>query len=90
MKPNEAIEILNRYKCENSYIEYMAKDYSESLAAKFAEENQALDYAIELAKRDEAIKPTFYGNCSICGKYMAKGWSFCPECGQRLDWNDEE
>ncbi len=95
MKPSEAIEILDRFKCENKYIEYMAKEGFVDLAEAFTEENQTLDYAIELAKRDEAIKPTFYTSrnicCSICGnKYMPKVWKFCPECGQRLDWSDDK
>ena len=111
MKPSEALEILVRFKVENEYVEYIAKDYSVSLAAKFAEENQALDYAIELVKRDEGAKPSslkmqydypcyvFHCHCSICNHHLGS-WAmnskpyhdlnFCPECGQRLDWSDEE
>lgn len=59
MKPNEAIEILDGLKeTEESIVFFFDPDdiRFEHLQERFRTQNQALDYAIELAKRDEAMK----------------------------------
>ena len=34
------------------------------------------------------------GKCPTCGESVSRDFDgvdvFCPECGQRLDWSDEE
>ena len=37
----------------------------------------------------------FSGVWCSCGKYLGKGYfvdkpSYCPDCGQKLDWSEEE
>lgn len=38
----------------------------------------------------------FGGRCPVCGYYIvksifsSKGHEYCPECGQKLDWEVEE
>ena len=51
----------------------------------------------ELKERDTAKKPIKNGakftpiyECPVCGCKDVSWQSFCDECGQRLDWSDED
>ena len=60
----------------------------------------ALDVAIQALEKQIPKKPhknfeKFSGVWCSCGKYLGKGYfvdkpSYCPDCGQKLDWSDEE
>jgi hypothetical protein len=55
---------------------------------------------MELAKQMGAValdkllpqKPCFRSNilCCECGEKVKRWYSYCPECGQALDWSNEK
>ena len=61
---------------------------------------EALDVAIQALEKHIPKKPhknfeKFSGVWCSCGKYLGKRYfvekqSFCSNCGQKLDWSDEE
>lgn len=61
---------------------------------------EAIDVAINALEKQIPKKPhknfeKFSGVWCSCGKYLGKGYfvektSFCSDCGQKLDWSDEE
>ena len=61
---------------------------------------EALILAINALEKQIPKKPhknfeKFSGVWCSCGKYLGKGYfvekqSFCSNCGQKLDWSDEE
>ena len=62
--------------------------------------NNAYDVAIQALEKQIPKKPhknfeKFSGVWCSCGKYLGKGYfvdkpSYCTDCGQKLDWSDEE
>ena len=68
---------------------------------KFTEDDyKANEMAIQALEKQIPKKPhknfeKFSGVWCSCGKYLGKGYfvekpSFCSDCGQKLDWSDEE
>ena len=61
---------------------------------------EAMELAINALEKQIANKPhknfeKFSGVWCSCGNYLGKGYfvekpSFCSDCGQKLDWGDEE
>ena len=61
---------------------------------------EAVDMAIQALEKQIPKKPhknfeKFSGVWCSCGKYLGKVYfvekpSFCSDCGQKLDWSDEE
>ena len=61
---------------------------------------EARDMAINALEKQIPKKPhknfeKFSGVWCSCGKYLGKGYfvdkpSYCANCGQKLDWSDEE
>ena len=61
---------------------------------------EARDTAINALEKQIPKKPhknfeKFSGVWCSCGKYLGKGYfidkpSYCTDCGQKLDWSDEE
>ena len=61
---------------------------------------ETMELAINALEKQIANKPhknfeKFSGVWCSCGKYLGKGYfvekpSFCSDCGQKLDWSDEE
>ena len=57
----------------------------------------AIRYAIQALEKQIQKKPMFNGTnwyrcvngCEIHKKQFEKDW-YCPKCGQKLDWSDEE
>lgn len=35
-------------------------------------------------------KNTEGSHCWGCGTLVLKGWSYCPYCGQAIDWEDKK
>ena len=65
---------------------------------KFTEDDyKANEMAINALEKHIPKKPMFNGNnwyrcvngCEIHKKQFEKDW-YCPNCGQKLDWSDEE
>ena len=65
----------------------------------FGEQKEAFQMAINALEKQIPKKPhknfeKFSGVWCSCGKYLGKGYfvekpSFCSDCGQKLDWSDE-
>lgn len=82
----------NKDLCDN--CEYC---YSQG---NFGNQKEAFQIAINALEKQIANKPhknfeKFSGVWCSCGKYLGKGYfveklSFCSDCGQKLDWSDEE
>ena len=61
---------------------------------------ESMEIAINALEKQIANKPhknfeKFSGVWCSCGKYLGKGYfvdkpSYCTDCGQKLDWSDEE
>lgn len=61
---------------------------------------EAIQIAIQALEKQLPKKPhknfeKFSGVWCSCGKYFGKGYFvdkpiYCPNCGQKLDWSDEE
>ena len=66
----------------------------------FGEQKEAFEIAMQALEKKIPKKPhknfeKFSGVWCSCGKYLGKGYfvdkpSYCPDCGQKLDWSDEE
>ena len=92
------MERCDRFDCNNTdecdNCEYC---YSQG---NFWEQKEAFHMAINALEKQIANKPhknfeKFSGVWCSCGKYLGKGYfveklSFCSDCGQKLDWSDEE
>ena len=84
MTENEAIKVIEKNRPTSGY----------------AMLNEALDIAINALEKQIPKKPhknfeKFSGVWCSCGKYLGKGYfvdkpSYCTDCGQKLDWSDEE
>ena len=56
------------------------------------------DWAVEIATdammKQIPKKPTLHEGwlyCSVCKKdILMEGYKFCPDCGQRIEWMDDE
>ena len=85
---------------ESEAIELIEKDlklHSKDLSSKY---KNGLRMAIQALEKQIPKKPhknfeKFSGVWCSCGKYLGKGYfvdkpSYCPDCGQKLDWSDEE
>ena len=84
MTESEAIEVIKSNRPTSGYVLL----------------NEALETAIEALEKQIPKKPhknfeKFSGVWCSCGKYLGKGYfvdkpSYCTDCGQKLDWSDEE
>ena len=87
MTESEAIEIVRKEKA-----------YMDSHAGRA--QSEALQMAINALEKQIPKNPhknfeKFSGVWCSCGKYLGKGYfvdkpSYCSDCGQKLDWSDEE
>ena len=84
MTENEAIEVIKSNRPTSGYVLL----------------NEAIGTAINALGKQIPKKPhknfeKFSGVWCSCGKYLGKGYfvekpSFCSNCGQKLDWSEEE
>ena len=82
MTNSEAIEVLNMIETHGP-LPTMAK----------AKSIEALEK--QIPKKPHKNFEKFSGVWCSCGKYLGKGYfvdkpSYCTDCGQKLDWSDEE
>ena len=80
MTYREAIEVLNMIETHGP-LPTMAK----------AKSIEALEK--QIPKKPHKNFEKFSGVWCSCGKYLGKGYfvdktSYCPDCGQKLDWSD--
>ena len=83
MTDNEAIEVIKSNRPTSGYVLL----------------NEAIGTAINALGKQIPKKPhknfeKFSGVWCSCGKYLGKGYfvdkpSYCPDCGQKLDWSDK-
>lgn len=38
----------------------------------------------------DLAKSELYGRCAVCGKAVHVGERYCDQCGQKLDWGEED
>ena len=57
-------------------------------------DRQAINAAISALAKQIPKKPTLHEGwlyCSVCKKdILMEGYKFCPDCGQRIEWMDDE
>ena len=92
MKKCDTFDCLNSDDCDEC-------DYCYAQGT-FVEQKEAFEIAIQTLEKKIPKKPhknfeKFSGVWCSCGKYLGKGYfvdkpSYCPDCGQKLDWSDEE
>ena len=85
---------------ESEAIELIEKDlklHSKDLSSKYKKGLRMAINALEkqIPKKPHKNSEKFSGVWCSCGKYLGKGYfvdkpSYCPDCGQKLDWSDEE
>lgn len=50
--------------------------------------------AVEKLKAKKPKKDCVYHHptrwCEKCNRVVMSGWEYCPDCGQRIDWSEEE
>ena len=94
MTEQEAIE---NFKGENKILsQYAETKFQKEVFAKKIERNNIAIKALEKQmpkKRDEMMG--LFGdieyNCRVCGQLIEKNYyAYCPTCGQKLDWGEEE
>lgn len=83
---------------ESEAIEILRFAYPKERNRPITEE--VISIAINALEKKIPKKPhknfeKFSGVWCSCGKYLGKGYfvekpSFCSDCGQKLDWSDEE
>ena len=94
----EKCDVFNKEdKHRNNECELCDYCYSQG---NFGEQKEAFQMAIQALEKQIPKKPhknfeKFSGVWCSCGKYLGKGYfvekpSFCSDCGQKLDWSDEE
>ena len=94
----EKCDVFNKEdKHHNNECELCDYCYSQG---NFGEQKEAFQMAINALEKQIPKKPhknfeKFSGVWCSCGKYLGKGYfvekpSFCSDCGQKLDWSDEE
>ncbi len=59
------------------------------------ETENALETIEEALKRNEPMKPIYEKDgtrsCPCCkGNWLTPNFKFCSDCGQKLDWSDDE
>ena len=65
----------------------------------FGQQKEAFQMAINTLEKQMPKKPVFYAHdyyCSVCNSLVGnnefewKRFKYCDNCGQKLDWSDEE
>lgn len=97
MTPEQAIKILSSESSLEAVEEL--KYYAGFNQDKVIEQIQeAMDMGAEALKKTEAMKPvrvvmgvngSTTDGCPICGKEYFEMVNYCPECGQKIDWESE-
>ena len=85
-------EDCNEKLCDNCDLCYAQGNVGEHI--------KSIEIAIQALEKQIPKKPhnnfeKFSGVWCSCGKYLGKGYFvdkpiYCPDCGQKLDWSDEE
>ena len=85
-------EDCNEKLCDNCDLCYAQGNVGEHI--------KSIEIAIQALEKQIPKKPhknfeKFSGVWCSCGKYLGKGYFvdkpiYCPNCGQKLDWSDEE
>ena len=77
MKEKEAIEMLKAVK---GYVKYGGVDESINMAISALEK--------QIPKKPKLYRRSYW--CSVCEGRITAGKNYCGNCGQTIDWSDEE
>ena len=100
----EALEYLISGECADTQMDYVAEIQMAINDMKICEANnticaEPITYfdAQELLKEQEPVKPKsedYFGHrfevCGNCGNYIMRYEKYCPECGRKVDWDDNK
>lgn len=106
MTEREAVEKLKAYsKCQLLQVKGIYEDCNEKkcdncdlcyMQGTTGEHREAIDMAMQALEKQIAKKPDFtedkeFALCPCCnGKGLFDKQKYCDNCGQKLDWSDEE
>ena len=105
MTENEAIEKLRAYhKCQRLQVKGIYEDCNEKLCDNcdlcYAQGNtgehiKSIEIAIQALEKQIPMKPKTDDRyvmyiCPWCNDFIKVNHNYCPNCGQKLDWSDEE
>ena len=93
-------------KTTTNLIAQMVDDYEDYVVehiAKTARENGISDLTVlnkrmilSAIQKQSAQKPVdvskseLYGRCAVCGQVVHIGNRYCDQCGQKIDWGEED
>lgn len=72
------------------------KEYNNCKAVLTEELEDATDLAIDALEKQVGKKPALQfmssrgKRCGACEKLIVFSDSYCPNCGQKIDWSDEQ
>ena len=92
MTEQEAIKVLEKpsvhikpvHKAENG-MDFLT--YSADLVETFEMSIKALEK--QIPKKPTMVYPTI-ASCPICDEIICPHTEYCPDCGQKLDWGNED
>lgn len=105
MTENEAIEKLRAYhKCQRLQVKGIYEDCNEKLCDNcdlcYAQGNtgehiKSIEIAIQALEKQIPKKPKTDDRyvmhiCPWCNDFVKVSHNYCQNCGQKLDWSDEE
>lgn len=82
-----AIDLIKRIKTEETHERYIDRHKAFDLAIK-ALEKQYAKQIIRSIKKEEGNR--VYHFCPCCHQWLTRMTKYCSNCGQKLDWSDEE
>lgn len=80
MTEKEAIAVLNRIVTSGNRL----KAISMGVRALKRDVPNKITYKV----KDPLTGLKWLGKCPVCSKGVMSGESYCPNCGQRISWND--
>ena len=94
------LTVTEKLACEfvEKYDDFIAEEIArEARAAGISDctvlNKKAILEAIEkhIPKKPVDLKQCgLYGRCAVCGKVVHVGERYCDQCGQKLDWGEED
>ena len=70
---------------EKHHLGMLARHYIDILKELV---DKATPKKVDKYSRHKDLEPTFF--CPLCENIVEKEQKHCPECGQKLDWSDED
>ena len=77
--------------CRNHYEECPEINKIYERLAEYEDTGLTPEQVMELKERDTAKKIEINAGiptCPVCGRRIVKCYDFCPDCGQRIGWEE--